>query len=827
MDIGIRADGLSTSDFEKFAIELVKKKFEKEDLHGFTEGKDDGIDGIDDIKNPTIVLQAKRWNIRKNRTSAVGELKKEIDKIVENIEKYSWKSTFQYVIVTSLDLTPKNLREVREYADKQIPQIIVDDSQIIYASTLSTLAQDSKYREIFENYKLIEKNFSNIFKEQRLKSVEFESQDYFSDLNFDYFVETDFVGEAYHILQREHILLIQGPAGIGKTTTCSVLGNLFLNNYENRFDIIMRKVEDIDEVVKLYNSIYRDNNDKSLFVVFDDFLGRNSFDTGERVLQDVIKLYSACRHSNNLFICLNSRTQILQNAKSVNYEFQKLIDEKFTEERSFIIDLSKYSDIDKAYIFRKTFERKLSEVSEDDKLELTEKYNSLRGQNWKKIINHKSYFPRLVELIVKNFKESSDNFYDYVVHFLEHPTQLYDNLFENLDIEDKYILFSLLLFDNYPIKENWLKKAFNTLNVNPMFNFRKSLQRLDGSWIKFTKETFDSKTKVDFFNPSIIDFFNDKLKDLSEIRNYIVNHSIYLHQLCRGVESYVGLGMKEAQKNFFERLLKDWTTFYDKEDFIGEKLIAIISLDKYDSCKSEFIELLKSYDGRYSLDSYSNGWERVISQIYYSDNVELKNDFLVLLEENPEIVSNILNSSHLDSEKLDEIANSIESIIEEISWQFDDELYYASTFNEMSFYPKFRDKKQKFIQEFLDDEYTLEEQDVNFKNDPDGFDLEIEVESQIQEFYNIVTDKLNDEYKWEDIDPEKLDYSNLRDNLSEYLQREYEYRSYVDDDYDKWREQQIDDSEIETIESILDKPLEYGVIYYDQTNNPSHQISRV
>ena len=60
MDIGIRADGLTTSDFEDFAIEIVKKKFGNNALHGFKEGKDDGIDGIDDIKSPTLIVQAKR-----------------------------------------------------------------------------------------------------------------------------------------------------------------------------------------------------------------------------------------------------------------------------------------------------------------------------------------------------------------------------------------------------------------------------------------------------------------------------------------------------------------------------------------------------------------------------------------------------------------------------------------------------------------------------------------------------------------------------------------------------------------------------------------------
>ncbi len=56
MDIGIRADGMTTSDFENFTIEIVKRKFKNSSLHGFKEGKDDGIDGIDDIKSPSLII---------------------------------------------------------------------------------------------------------------------------------------------------------------------------------------------------------------------------------------------------------------------------------------------------------------------------------------------------------------------------------------------------------------------------------------------------------------------------------------------------------------------------------------------------------------------------------------------------------------------------------------------------------------------------------------------------------------------------------------------------------------------------------------------------
>lgn len=136
-------------------------------------------------------------------------------------------------------------------------------------------------------------------------------------------------------MQKEHILLIQGPAGIGKTTTCSMLGNLFLNNEDNDFDVIVRRVEEINEVLKLYHEVYKESEAKNLFVVFDDFLGRNKFDVEQRILQDIGKLYSASAYTNNLFICLNSRTQILQHATLMNFEFQKLINERFSGKKIY------------------------------------------------------------------------------------------------------------------------------------------------------------------------------------------------------------------------------------------------------------------------------------------------------------------------------------------------------------------------------------------------------------------------------------------------------------------------------------------------------------
>lgn len=802
MDIGIRADGMTTSDFENFAIEIVKKKFENKSLHGFKEGRDAGIDGIDDIKSPTLIIQAKRWQVTKNKTTAVKHLKEEIDKIALTKEKYGWVTDFKYVIVTSMGLSPANLKEIRDYADEIIPNAIPTDDYIIYSSTLTTLSQQKEYRDVFMDYGLLEKDISIILKSERLKSVEAESQEYFSDFDSKYFVETSFLGEAYHILQREHIVLIQGPAGIGKTTTCSMLGNLFLNNDDNVFDVIVRRVEEINEVLKLYHEVYRGSEDRNLFVVFDDFLGRNKFDVEERILQDIRKLYSASTYTNNLFICLNSRTQIVQDATSMNSEFQKLINEKFSEERKFIIDLSKYSDEERAHIFRKVFKRKAHYLENDDKKELVEKYNDLIGRDWTRIVQHRNYFPRLVELIANNFKDSNENFYDYVVYNLEHPNQLYNNLFNNLKDEEKYLLFSLLRFDSFPIKEEWLINSLHALELNPTFDFKKSLKKLDGSWVTFKKESFDDDSMVDFFNPSIIDFLNDKLKEYPKIIEKITKNSIYLHQLCKGIDGYAWRELNESQNIFFSKLLDDWENFKDKDDFIGEKILAIIYLSQFSKFKNDFEGLLRIYDGRNNLNNYQNGWRNIISQIYYSDDKAMKRIFLSILNDES-VLDKLVNSPYLDSEVLDDIVDEISRIIYEVSIEDDD--YQEGSLKEMYCYGFFRQKKIELLQDYLDSSSTLEEEVVDFTYDPVGFDLDWEIEKQVSEFQEKLTEKLTGIYPWDDIKVEKFDYSRLQFNLEEYMEHQYNIFSFADRAYDRWRDSQLE--ERVTLESILNKPL--------------------
>lgn len=85
----------------------------------------------------------------------------------------------------------------------------------------------------------------------------------------------------------------------------------------------------------------------------------------------------------------------------------------------------------------------------------------------------------------------------------------------------------------------------------------------------------------------------------------------------------------------------------------------------------------------------------------------------------------------------------------------------------------FLDEKIELLQDYLDSRETLEEEYVDFINDPNGCDIDLEVKGQVSEFKEKLTEKLTGDFQWDDIVIEKFD-SNLQYHLKEYLQWKYD-----------------------------------------------------
>lgn len=830
MDIGIRADGLDHTKFEDFAIKLAKVKYNNDRIHGFKKNcRDDGIDGIDDIKKPTIIVQAKRWEQNKSLSDSVRLIKKEIDKISNTKEKYNWSTQFKYVLITSANLNPESLKEIRDYLNLKLPKSVTSDEDIIFSETLNELSSDNRYRTIFEDFNLIERDLLKLLRAQNRQHIEAESEYYFANIDFNYFVETSFLNRAYNIIRDERILLIQGPAGIGKTTTCKALGNIFLKSMD--CDVIVRKVEDIGAVLELYNSDYKGVSGqkeplRTLFVVFDDFLGRDQLDVGDRNLSDIDKLFSTVKSSPNLYICLNSRTQIVKTAEDSNDNFRNTMKSNVYGSRNVTLDLSEYTMMDKAKLFRVIFERKMSEIkSKEKREELSRKYNELIGIQWEEVLRHHNFHPRLIDLLVDSYEDSREDFSEYVTNYLNNPKKLYDNLFEKLNTSEKLLLFSILLFDNHPIDIEWIKSSVQALDIDMAFDIENALHRLEGSWIKYLKDHIcGNQIYLDFLNPSIVDYLSIKISDLPKMKDHIIKNSVFLHQVVSQLPQSERVDLLQSENectNLFENILKKWEVYLDRKDFVGEKMLAIIDNSKnsesnYNQWEVCFWELASQFRGSDRL-SFGDLWVRIFHEISLGDNQKLKRDIIKRVH-SAESFGKIFVIDNLNSDEFDMMVKYLNSILQ---WQsacdrkFLEENKIVATkglirnhkniIKYTKLYRKLKVNKIRLMQRYLD--YDGARALVPKRYDENKiFDMDVEFKQVIQLMEDTLFKMKSEIFEWRDISIKSLSLTDFKLDLTVILNGIMQYGNHSDRK-GKEAEKSKEKDSISEISKMLDRPL--------------------
>lgn len=606
-NVGIRADALGEEEFESFANELCKIIFSNQRIHGFPRGKDDGIDGIDDIQRPTIVVQAKRWT--PGKTTARIAINEEISKIRATASKYHWDRGFKYVFVTSTGLPPNVQHEVLRNNSDLFPS----DECLIDSARINDFASDLKFRNLYCQYGLLGADLTSILKKDRLTCLD----DDYLDFDPKYYVETSFLDDAYEIVKNKHIIFIHGNPGVGKTTLCKMLGMLFANASHQNTDtisrILWRTADEAGDVLDIYNSGFK-GTDNQLFVVFDDFLGSNSLDTNTTQIQKLNRLMSHMRLNSNLFIVLNSRTHILNSAKQEFTDFAAKLDGEYKETIE-MIDMSEYSDIDKAKLLRKTLEQQFNRLTDDaTKSAFSKKYDELREESgnasflyrisakkYNKIIKHHNFNPRLIEFISQRFTETNDVL-NFIFDTLNNPKWIYNAPFENLDVNEKWLLFCLYAFKTKGIPQDKLQKAVACFKQSD-FDMVYALKQFERAWVKTEQSTL-GKLQIDFANPGIADFLAEKDKSI-EFTKKIINETTLLYQIQNLLN----------KKNFYSILLQRWDTFQDADDYIGEYVVAFLL---YGTSEEKVLYLLRStimiYDGAWRLDS-SNGWAKIFDAL--------------------------------------------------------------------------------------------------------------------------------------------------------------------------------------------------------------------
>ena len=502
---------LSPRDFEQLARQLLNKKLST-NFEIFKEGKDQGIDLLKRMKgNNEVIVQCKRY-----APDAFNRLKSDIEN--KELKKVQKQSPKKYILFTSVKLSLANKEELL----KILFPFCQDTFDIFSASDINGLLDD--YPDIEEaNFKLWLTSTPVLQKVLTANIANFSDHGIeFIRKHYAKFVFNSSVPKARKILKDNHYCIIAGKPGIGKTTLAHVLLSEFISDgYE-----MVSVSHDIEEAWTKHR-----HGKKQIFY-YDDFLGQTNLQPKLEKNEDdrLLKFIDSIESTKESFFILTTREYILNQA-ALTYE---KINRRAKGLEKCIIELEDYTKLNKAEILYNHIY--FSSLDTLKKLEL------LNPSVYQTILNHKNYYPRLIEDITdRNFlKEVTNlNYSEAVLAYFDNPAAIWERAFRSLSYKAQVLLLVLTTFYEicyYPEVEDAFNATYKYLAKQKnwpegLTDFVDALAELDGSPVKVTKVqllTF-SNTRSAPTEGFVIEFENPSIRDYLE--NYLLNNAQIVRDL--------------------------------------------------------------------------------------------------------------------------------------------------------------------------------------------------------------------------------------------------------------------------------------------------------
>lgn len=503
---------LSPDEFEELAKDILSAE------HGviyesFASGRDGGID--------------LRYSRPKGQTTTIVQCKRYTDaaKLVNNliqherpkIDQLKEKPT-RYIVVCSVDLSPSKVDLI---FDTFSPYMVSKSDIITPRQINSLLAKHSNVEK--RHYKLWLLG-TNVL--ERIVHSNIENYGHLTELEIRetlrQYAPLPVMDEALDKLRQYGYIIIAGQPGVGKTTLANVMSFLLLGDEENGFEELISIPRDFNDAITLLSA---DPDKKQLFL-FDDFLGENFLQSGlDRHESTVFAnfLRHIERSKKNKALIMTTREYILRQAA----ETSRVLRERATQEREYIVDLTKYPLETKARIL-------YEHVSRWDIPEEHLQY-FLSNHIYRKIVKHRNYSPRLIEGIKRyNLWQDTtpEEFCDKLIEIFDYPESLYSGIVDNeLSQNERALLLVMMSFGGSVFLRD-LRNA--TLAYRPEMDevaFDKSIDILDGTFLS-TDETAGSST-VGFYNPTIYDFLLRYFEKKVESQKRLIESAVYLNQLVK------------------------------------------------------------------------------------------------------------------------------------------------------------------------------------------------------------------------------------------------------------------------------------------------------
>lgn len=481
---------LSPHDFELLMRDLLQAEWSVR-LESFKPGKDGGIDMRLLVKKNPIVFQCKHF-VRTGFSGLVRELKEEAAKVRELKPE-------RYVLATAVPLSAANKDKIVEIigADYLVPSDVLGQEDLNNILGRHPKIEQQHYKLWLASRAVLDRVLNNA----SFTQSDFKVAQVHADIRR--YVQSDAFPRAYNMLQREGVVVLAGPPGVGKTTLANML---LYQHLEKEYEAVVL-MRDVEEGFQRYQKGVRQ------IFYFDDFLGATFLGergspierNGDRAILDFMAMI---RSSADARLVMTTREHILSQALARS----ERLHHGGIEDHRVVLHMQDYSFGQKAKIL-------YNHLYFSD-LPLEYRDELLRGEFYFQIIKHQKFNPRLIEWLstYRRVKNVPVNGYQgFVRNLLQDPSEIWRHAYEEqLSDAGRSLLLALFSFGG-KAGGTVLEEAFIALHrvraeaynfrARPE-DFRVALRELAGSFIKPV-----SLHSFEVLDPSVLDLLNRVIRE--------------------------------------------------------------------------------------------------------------------------------------------------------------------------------------------------------------------------------------------------------------------------------------------------------------------------
>jgi len=484
---------LSPHDFELMCRDLLQAEWGLV-LESFKSGKDGGIDFRYARGGKQIIVQCKRF-VETGFTGLLRELRKEADKV------RSLKPG-RYVLMTAAPLSDDNKTKIIEVIGAQF----LDKADILGCADLNNLlgrhpeVERSHYKLWLASTNVLEAVLHNDIVTQS----DFQVEKIHGEIKR--YVQGNAYPRALAALKADHVVILSGLPGVGKTTLANML---LYEHLANGFEPIIVR-QDFAEGKAMFRK------GKPQVFYFDDFMGTTFLgDKGSsdqqreyRAILEFIEMVGAAKDKR---LILTTREQMLRQA----WDASEQIRNAGLMDRKVVIHMGDYSMRQRAEIlYNHVF---FSDLPPEYRDEL------LKDEFYFKIVKHDKFNPRLIEWLSTYRRLKAvpvEGYQAFVAKLLQDPAEIWRHAFEQ-QISDagRSLLLTLFSFGGR-IGDAVLREGFAALHAHRAQayglprrpdDYTRARAELHGAFVRPT-----AADSIEFINPSVVDWLNRVVRQTPE-----------------------------------------------------------------------------------------------------------------------------------------------------------------------------------------------------------------------------------------------------------------------------------------------------------------------